>query len=81
MRWATRAVVGAGLLAVSMALPSVARGADDPKKPTVGDPFPDIAVPGTQLDLVKKDAKQLSIKDLKGKYVVIAFYPKALTGG
>ena len=32
-------------------------------------------------ELVKKDAKELSIKDLKGKYVVIAFYPKALTGG
>jgi thioredoxin-dependent peroxiredoxin len=55
--------------------------ADDPKKPGVGDPFPDIAVPATQADLVKKDAKELSIKDLKGKFVVIAFYPKALTGG
>jgi transaldolase len=33
------------------------------------------------LDLVKKGATELSIKDLKGKYVVVAFYPKALTGG
>ncbi len=75
-----RAVVGAGLLAVSVVLAGGAR-ADDPKKPGVGDQFPDIAVPATQAGLVKKDAKELSIKDLKGKYVVIAFYPKALTGG
>jgi peroxiredoxin Q/BCP len=75
-----RAAVGAGLLAVSVVLTGAAR-ADDPKKPGVGDKFPDIAVPATQAELVKKDAKELSIKDLKGKYVVIAFYPKALTGG
>ena len=74
-----RAAVGAGLLAVSVALTGAAC-ADD-KKPGVGDKFPDIAVPATQAELVKKDAKELSIKDLKGKYVVIAFYPKALTGG
>ncbi len=80
MTGAIRAVVGAGLLAISMGLTGAA-GADDPKKPGVGDKFPDIAVPATQAELVKKDAKELSIKDLKGKYVVIAFYPKALTGG
>jgi peroxiredoxin Q/BCP len=80
MTRAIRVVVGAGLLAVSMGLTGTA-AADDPKKPGVGDPFPDIAVPATQADLVKKGAKTLSIKDLKGKYVVIAFYPKALTGG
>ena len=81
MTRAIRAVVGAGLLAVSIGLTGAAGAADDPKKPGVGDPFPDIAVPATQAGLVKKDAKELSIKDLKGKYVVIAFYPKALTGG
>jgi thioredoxin-dependent peroxiredoxin len=75
-----RTAVGAGLLAVSVALTGAACAADD-KKPGVGDKFPDIAVPATQAELVKKDAKELSIKDLKGKYVVIAFYPKALTGG
>jgi hypothetical protein len=78
---AIRAVVGAGLFAVSVALTGAAGAADDPKKPGVGDAFPDVAVPATQAGLVKKDAKELSIKDLKGKFVVIAFYPKALTGG
>ncbi len=80
MQRAIRGVVGAGLLAVSVSLTGTAR-ADDPKKPGVGDAFPDIAVPATQIELVKKEGKELSIKDLKGKFVVIAFYPKALTGG
>ena len=81
MYCAIRAAVGAGLLAVGVVLTAAACAAADPKKPGVGDKFPDIAVPATQADLVKKDAKELSIKDLKGKFVVIAFYPKALTGG
>ena len=79
MRAATRWVVAAWLLGVTAWLTGPAR-ADEPK-PKVGDPFPDIAVPATQAGLVKKDAKEISIKDLKGKIVVVAFYPKALTGG
>lgn len=81
MRRATRAVVGAGLLAVSALLTAPACAANTQKKPGVGDEFPDVAVPATQIDLVKKGGKELSIKDLKGKFVVVAFYPKALTGG
>jgi thioredoxin-dependent peroxiredoxin len=75
---AIRAIVGGALFALAVALTGAASAAD---KPGVGDPFPDTAVPATQADLVKKGAKELSIKDFKGKYVVIAFYPKALTGG
>jgi hypothetical protein len=75
---AIRAIVGGGLFALAVALTGAASAAD---KPGVGDPFPGAAVPATQADLVKKGAKELSIKDFKGKYVVIAFYPKALTGG
>ncbi len=75
---AIRVVIGSGLLALAATLTGAASAAD---KPGVGDPFPDIAVPATQASLVKPGAKELSIKDLKGKYVVIAFYPKALTGG
>jgi len=78
MRCVIRTVVGGGLFALSVALSGTTFAAD---KPGVGDAFPDIAVPATQIELVKKDGKELSIKDLKGKYVVIAFYPKALTGG
>jgi peroxiredoxin Q/BCP len=58
--------------------------ADDSKlKVKVGDPFPDIPVPAAQADKVpgKNAGDKISVADLKGKIVVIAFYPKALTGG
>ena len=50
-------------------------------KVKVGDMFPDVALSAAQIDKVKKDAKTLSIADLKGKVTVIFFYPKALTKG
>ena len=50
-------------------------------KVKVGDKFPDVALAAAQIDKVKKDAKTISIADLKGKVVVIFFYPKALTKG
>lgn len=80
MHAATRWVAAAWLLGVNAMLIGPVSAADNPK-PKVGDPFPDIKLEATQADLVKPGAKELSIKDLKGKYVVIAFYPKALTGG
>lgn len=46
-----------------------------------GDKFPNIPLAGAQLDKAKKDAKTVSIADLKGKTVVIFFYPAALTKG
>jgi peroxiredoxin Q/BCP len=46
-----------------------------------GDKFPDVPLPAAQIEKVKKDAKTISIADLKGKTVVIFFYPKALTKG
>jgi hypothetical protein len=71
------------LLAAAAATVAVGFAAADDTmlKVKVGDPFPDVAVGGTQLDKVKKDATTVSVKDLKGKIAVIAFYPKALTGG
>jgi peroxiredoxin Q/BCP len=67
------------LLAAAVAAPALA---DDSKlKVKEGDPFPDFTLPATQPELVKKDAKELSLADLKGKWAVVAFYPKALTGG
>jgi peroxiredoxin Q/BCP len=50
-------------------------------KVKVGDPFPNVPLQAAQIDKVKKDAKTLSIADLKGKVVVVFFYPKALTKG
>jgi len=53
-------------------------------KPQEGQPAPDVELPATQIDTVlpdKKGAKTLSLKDLKGKNVVLFFYPKAMTKG
>lgn len=40
----------------------------------VGDPAPDFKLPGT-------DGKTYSLATLKGKTVVLAWFPKAFTGG
>jgi peroxiredoxin Q/BCP len=39
-----------------------------------GDPAPDFTLPGT-------DGKTYSLASLKGKAVVLAWFPKAFTGG
>ncbi|MFQ3592994.1 MAG: peroxiredoxin, partial [Gemmataceae bacterium] len=52
--------------------------------PQEGKPAPAFEVPATSIGSVlpgKKDAKTLSLADLKGKHVVLFFYPKALTKG
>lgn len=79
----TSRVVAAGVMAFGLllALSHPTFADDSTLKVKEGDPFPNVAVPATQIDLVKKDGKTLSIEDLKGKIVVVAFYPKALTGG
>ena len=40
----------------------------------VGDPAPDFS-------LIGSDGEQYSLSKLRGKHVVIAFFPKAFTGG
>ena len=40
----------------------------------VGDPAPDFALPGS-------DGRQHALTDYRGQFVVIAFFPKAFTGG
>jgi thioredoxin-dependent peroxiredoxin len=68
----------AGLLAA----PAVAQ--DDKLKVKEGDKFPDVAVKVVQIEKAlpdKKDAKEVKISDLKGKIVVVFFYPKAMTRG
>ena len=73
----------AAFAAVACVLASNApAGADDTTlNVKEGDKFPNVPLAGAQLDKVKKDAKTISIADLKGKTVVIFFYPAALTKG
>jgi hypothetical protein len=52
--------------------------------PEVGKPAPAFNLPATSISKVlpdKKDATTLSLKDLKGKNVVLYFFPKAKTKG
>jgi peroxiredoxin Q/BCP len=60
------------------------RAAKDGGRPEVGKPAPAFDLPATQIGKVlpdKKDATKLSLKDLRGKNVVLFFFPKAMTKG
>ncbi len=63
------------------AVAGVSLADDSTLKVKVGDAFPDVAVKATHIDQIKQGATEVSIKDLKGKTVVIFFYPRAMTGG
>lgn len=77
-----RFAVCAAAVAVAVALAGAARADDTTLNVKVGDKFPDVALEAAQIDKLKlKDAKTVSIADLKGKNVVIFFYPKAKTKG
>mgnify|MGYP000876519638 FL=1 len=66
----TLALAAAGLLAAGTAL-----GADAPKPLAPGDPAPAFSLPGS-------DGKTHSLAEHLGKrVVVIAWFPKAFTGG
>ena len=51
--------------------------AADPPKIAEGQPAPDITLEAATASGTKK----VSLKDLKGKNIVLFFYPKAMTGG
>lgn len=76
-RFAARAAV----VAAACAFVAPALADDTTLNVKVGDKFPDVQLAAAQIDKVKKDAKTVSVTDLKGKTVVVFFYPKALTGG
>jgi peroxiredoxin Q/BCP len=66
-----RNLLGLGL-ALAIAAPSFARAADELK---VGDPAPEFSLKGS-------DGKTYALSDFKGKKaVVVAWFPKAFTGG
>jgi peroxiredoxin Q/BCP len=56
---------------------TMASAQDNPAQPAVlnvGDKAPDFTLPGT-------DGKTHSLSQLKGKTVILAWFPKAFTGG
>ncbi len=59
----------AGLITVALM-----QAADEPKQPKVGQPAPDF-------HLSSNDGSQVSLKDYRGKWVVLYFYPKDFTSG
>ena len=69
----------------AVALAATVASADDSTlKVKVGDKFPSVDLGAAQIEKAlpdAKDAKTLSIADLKGKTVVVFFYPKASTPG
>jgi peroxiredoxin Q/BCP len=60
-------IIGVGTLAVMQA-------AETQKQPAAGTPAPDFS-------LTTGDGSQVSLKDYRGKWVVLYFYPKDMTSG
>jgi peroxiredoxin Q/BCP len=61
-----------------------APGREEPARVEEGKPAPAVDLPATQIEKAlpdKKDAKTVNLSDLKGKNVVLFFYPKAMTPG
>jgi peroxiredoxin Q/BCP len=50
-------------------------------KVKAGDKFPNVPLEASSIEKAKAGAKTIGIEDLKGKIVVVFFYPRALTGG
>jgi len=71
MRRAMSLFSGAALAIAALGMAPRIASADELK---VGDQAPDFSLPGS-------DGKTYSLSQLKGKYVVLAWFPKAFTGG
>lgn len=78
-----RMFAAAAVVAATVVGP-VATAADNAKlKVKEGDAFPTVELKAAQVDKLagKKPGDTVSIADLKGKTVVVFFYPRAMTGG
>jgi peroxiredoxin Q/BCP len=78
-----RTAARAAGLAAALCLCVSASAQDSTIKVKVGDPFPNVPLQAAQIEKLpgKKAGDKVSIADLKGKTVVVFFYPKALTKG
>jgi peroxiredoxin Q/BCP len=78
-RFAARAAIVAAALVVAG---SITLADDTMLKVKEGDKFPVVPLEAAQIEKLNlKGAKSVSIADLKGKVIVVFFYPKALTKG
>src|SRR5436853_2499859 len=59
---------------VGLAIVALVQGADTQTRPAAGTAAPDFSLPTS-------DGSQVSLKDFKGKWVVLYFYPKDMTSG
>src|SRR5437660_5814285 len=59
---------------VGLVTMSLVKGAEEQKQPEVGNPAPDFS-------LTTGDGSQVNLKDYRGKWVVLYFYPKDFTSG
>lgn len=64
-----RGLTGTALLLGALLVSASVRAA-----PGVGDPAPDFSLPGS-------DGQTWTLSALRGQWVVVAFFPKAFTGG
>ena len=65
---------GLGAIAMAAAISAQGQPGQAPVELKVGDKAPDFALPGS-------DGKIHKLSDSKGKTVVLAWFPKAFTGG
>lgn len=63
-----------GMVAMAAALSAQGQPAQNPAELKVGDPAPPFALQGS-------DGKVHKLSDYKGRSVVLAWFPKAFTGG
>jgi thioredoxin-dependent peroxiredoxin len=73
-RFCSAGLILAGSLATPAAVAAQTRAAAGVEDLKVGDRAPDFTLPGT-------DGKTYSLSQLKGRTLVLAWFPKAFTGG